>query len=378
MQVRKLDTSKRRDVRAFVRFPFQLYHDCPQWVPPLLPDMRLVLNRLKYPFYQQSDADFFLVESEGQALGRIAAIENRPYNEFHGSQAAFFYYWETVEDVQVARALFDAAFEWARARGLDTIYGPKGFLRGDAHGVLVEGFEHRPAIGVPYNYAYYDAYVRDSGFEKELDYYSGYLSDQHELPDRLFDVAERVKARRGFQVRSFERKDELLALAPLIHRIYERAFVQVWGYYPVTEKEIRALIQRIASIADPRLIKLVFKDEQAIGFVVAYPDVSAAIQRISGRLWPFGWIVILLETKRTEWVNFNGVGILPEYQGVGANAVLYQELIQTVKSDAFHFKHGDFVQVAENNIHSLGDANAIGLIWYKRHRMYRKNLKRPK
>jgi hypothetical protein len=374
MQVRKLDTSKKRDVRAFVRFPFQLYRDCSQWVPPLLPDMRLALNRAKYPFYRQSDADFFLVESEGQTLGRIAVLENRPYNEYHGSKAAFFYYLEMVEDVQVARALFGAAFDWARKRDLDTVYGPKGFLRGDAHGVLVEGFEHRPAIGVPYNYPYYDAYLRDSGFEKELDYYSGYASGDHELPQRFFDVAERVKARRGFQVRSFKSKYELLALAPLIHRIYQSAFVQVWGYYPVTEDEIRALIQRIASIADPRLIKLVLKDEEAIGFVIAYPDVSAAIQRIRGRLWPFGWIWVLLETKRTKWVNFNGVGILPRYQGVGANAVLYQELVKTIRSDAFHFEHADFVQAAENNIHSLGDANAIGVSWYKTHRIYRKVL----
>ena len=97
MQVRKLDTSRVRDVRAFVRFPFRLYRDCAQWVPPLLHDMRMVMNRRRYPFYHQSDADFFLVESEGDTLGRIAVIENRPYNEFHGSNAAFFYYWECIQ-----------------------------------------------------------------------------------------------------------------------------------------------------------------------------------------------------------------------------------------------------------------------------------------
>jgi hypothetical protein len=270
--------------------------------------------------------------------------------------------------------LFGAAFDWARARGLDTIYGPKGFLRGDAHGVLVEGFEYRPAIGVPYNYPYYDAYVQDSGFEKELDYTSGYVSGDHELPQRFVDIAERVKVRRGLEVRTFRGKDELRALAPLIHHIYQQAFVQVWGYYPVSIDEIQALIERIASIADPRMIKLVMKGKEPIGFVVAYPDVSAAIQRIGGRLWPFGWILVLLETKRTKWVNFNGVGIIPKYQGLGANAILYTELARTVKSDSFHFEHADFVQAAETNIHSLGDANAIGLTWYKTHRMYRRTL----
>jgi GNAT superfamily N-acetyltransferase len=343
-------------------------------VPPLLPDMRLALNRAKYPFYRQSDADFYLVESEGQTVGRIAALENRPYNRFHGTKAAFFYYMESVQDVQVSRALFDAAFAWARERGLDTMYGPKGLLRGDAHGALVEGFEHRPAVGVPYNHDYYDRLIRDAGFEKELDYYSGHLTADHQLPQRVYDIAERVKKRRGIEICSFRSKDELRAMAPLVHHIYQSAFVQVWGYYPVTEQEIRALIERILAIADPRLIKLVKKGEESIGFVIAYPDVSAAFQRIRGRLWPFGWIWVLLETKRTKWVNFNGVGILPKYQGAGANAVLYAELAKTVQSDRFHFEHGDFVQVAENNIHSLGDANAIGIQWYKTHRMYRKVL----
>ena len=155
MQVRKLDTSKRRDVRAFVRFPFQLYRDCSQWVPPLLPDMRLALNRDKYPFYQQSDADFFLTESSGRTLGRIAVLDNRPYNQYHGSKAAFFYYFETVEDVQVVRPIRE---RWCQTDGLDHRVGDalafqsllhNAVLRTEAFQflslLLAGGLEHRVA-----------------------------------------------------------------------------------------------------------------------------------------------------------------------------------------------------------------------------------------
>ena len=374
MRVRMLDTTRARDVRTFIRFPFQLYRDCPQWVPPLIPAIKFVLNRARYPFYRHSDVDFFVVESEGQSLGRIAALENRPYNAYHGSKDVFFYYLEVIEDIHVARLLFEAAFAWARKRGLDTMLGPKGLLRGDGHGTLVEGFEHRPAIGIPYNYAYYDAFIQDSGFAKELDYLSGYLSADYRLPQRVHDVADRIKARRGFGIRTFKTKKELRQLAPVVRKIYEEAFVQVWGYYPVGEDEIEALVDRIASIADPRLIKVVTKGDEAVGFIIAYPDISEAIQRIRGRVWPFGWLQLMLEAKRTKWVNFNGVGVAPKYQGAGANAVLYSELGKTFASSDFRFEHGDYVQVAETNLESLGDATMLGLPMYKRHRVYRAKL----
>lgn len=374
MRVRKLDTTKRRDVRAFIGFPFVLYKNCPQWVPPLLPDMRAALNKKRYPFYRHSDADFFVAESEGQVLGRITALDNRRYNEYHGSETAFFYHLDMVEDGQVTQALFDAAFGWARERGLDTLVGPKGLLRADAHGLLIEGFEHRASVGVPYNDSYYDRLVQGCGLEKYLDYYSAYLSKRDGVPPRVEAIAARVRERRGIGVKILANKAELRASAPLIQRVYEQAFVQVPDYYPITEQDIQTMIDRMAAIADPSLIKIVTKNDEPIGFVIGYPDVAAAIQRIKGRLWPLGWIHVLVEARRTEWVTFNGVGVVPAYQGAGVNAVLYAELGKTVQSDKFNFEHADCVQAAETNVHSLGDANAVGVKWYKTHRVYRTEL----
>lgn len=375
MQVRKLDTSRPRDVRQFIRLPFQLYEDCPQWVPPLVPDMRLALDRQRYPFYRHSDADFFLAESEGQALARLVVFEHQPYNAFHESRTAFFYYFDAADDAQATDRLFAAAFDWARSRGLAEIYGPNGMLRSDGHGLLVEGFEHRPAIGIKYNYPYYEQLVHSAGLEKSHDYYSAYVNKQQDLPQRFYDLAERIKSRRGYRVRALKSRRELLSLAPVLYHVYERAFVQVWGYYPVDLVEIEAMIRRISLIADPRLIKIVLNDDdEPIGFIIAYPDVSAAIQRIQGRLWPLGWIQLLVESRSTRWVNFNGVGVLPEYQGVGANTVLYTELAATLKDERFRFEHGDVVQVAETNAESLGDLTASGLELYKTHRVYHRAL----
>jgi hypothetical protein len=372
LRVRKVDTSHAGNVRQFIAFPFSLYRDCPQWVPPIMSDMKLALNRDRYPFYRHSTADFFVAEDRGQTLGRIAVIENRRYNAYHQSKTAFFYFFDVMEDLEVARALFDAASEWARDRGLDVIIGPRGLLRADAHGLLVEGFEHRPAMGVPYNYPYYARLLQELGFEKEIDYLSAHLSGDYDLPQRFYDIAETVKERRGFWVKSFTSKRELRRWVPEIQRINNEAFTEVWGYYPIDEAEANAIADRFLAVADPRLIKLVMKGDEVVGFVIGYADISAGIQRANGRLWPLGWIHILLEFRRTKWANFNGAGLLPDHQGVGANAVLYTELARSVSQ--FDFEHADLVQVAENNVESIGEVNAAGAEWYKRHRVYRREL----
>jgi hypothetical protein len=372
MRVRKLDTTRAQDVRQFINFPFELYRDCPQWVPPVLPEIKLALNRKKHPFYRHSNADFFVAESEGQTLGRIAVMENRNYNEHHGHKDSFFYYFESVDDVEVARALFDTASDWARSRGLDRILGSKGLLQGDGMGILVEGFEHRPAMGIPYNYAYYDALVRDSGFEKEVDFLSGHLSGDHQLPGRFYDIAEKVKERRGFWIKSFTNRREMRGWVKRAGKLYNETFVDNWEYCPLTDEEMDVVADRLLSIADPRLMKSVMKGEEIVGFVFAFPDISAAIQKTKGRIWPLGWVHLLREFKRTNWVNLNGLGLLAEHRGVGANAVLYTELAKSVYD--FGFEHADAVQVEESNTKSLSDIAAIGVEWYKRHRIYRRAL----
>lgn len=373
IQSRKLRLQDRADAKRFIDFPFELYAHNDQWVPPLVSGVRKTLNRSKHPFYRHSQAEFFVAEDErGQMLGRIAVLANRHYNDYHKSRTAFFCYFDTVDDVYVAQRLFEAADAWARDHDLDTLIGPKGFLRSDGMGILIEGFEHRAAPGIPYNYAYYQELMDALGFEKEIDYLSGYVEGDYDLPERFYQIAKRVKERSGFWVKSFDSKRELRRWAPQIQRVNNEAFTEVWGYYPLDDAETRMISQQLLTIADPRMLKLVMKGDEVAGFAFVYPDISAALQDIRGRLWPFGWIKLLREFKRTRRLSANGVGLLPKYQGLGANAVLYTELLKTLKSREFDFC--DVAQVAENNQKSLGDMMAGGVRWYKRHRIYRRSI----
>lgn len=371
VQVRQLDPGCRADVTKFVAFPFALYRHCAQWVPPLVSSARTLLDRRKHPFYRHSEADFFVAERAGQVVGRIAALENRHYNAYHHRRSAFFGYFEVIEDEAVAQALLETALAWAKSRDLEEVIGPRGLLGVDGS-VLVEGFEHRPALGIPYNYPYYDAFIKAAGFEKDTDYLSGYRWVNHPLSERFYRIAEKVKTKRNLWVKDFSSKAELRQWLPRLIEVHHEAFSQLHSYYPPTAEEIGLVVDTLLTIADPNLVKLVMQHDQIIGFLLAYHDISAALQRSQGRLWPFGWYHLLTERKRTKWVNVNAVGLLPSHRGIGANMLLYTELKKALS--ATNFRHLDMVQINEQNTNSLADIENIGVHWYKRHRHYRRLL----
>jgi len=375
LTVEKVDTGNKAQVKRFVQFYYDLYKDCPQWVPPLYGDAYLPLNRKKHPFFEHSEADFFLAVRDGQVVGRICAAENKPFNAYHRTRKAHFYAFDAIDDLDIARVLFDAATDWAKARGMDTLIGPKGLSPFDGYGFLVEGFLERQMMTMTnYNYDYYPALVEALGFEKEVDFVSCYLpSDAFKLPERVAQIAERVVRRGTVRVHQFKSKRELLKWAPRIGEAYNKAFIKNWEYYPFSPGDIKYAVDNIFLVADPKLIKIILHGEEIVGFLFAFPDVSAAMQRARGRLFPFGLFDLLREMKRTKTISGNGIGILPEYQGVGGNALLYAEMAKTVFSYN-QFEHVEMTQVAETTRQMRADLKNLKGIEYKNHRVYRKSI----
>jgi hypothetical protein len=370
----KIDTQSKAQVRRFLHIPFRIYAHHPQWVPPLLTDARTQLDRQKHPFYEHSSADFFIAARDGRDVGRIAALENRRFNETHDTRQAQFYLFECEDDQEAAAALFERVFEWARERGLDHVVGPKGFGALDGYGLLVEGSKHRQMMTMMnYNYEYYPRLVQALGFEKEVDFVSCYInSDTFRLPERVHRIAERVKRRGTLAVHRFRSKRELIRWASRIGEAYNRAFVENWEYYPLTEREIDFMVSNLVTVANPRLIKIITHGEDVVGFLFGFADVSAALQRAQGHLYPWNIVDIVLELRRTKWVALNGAGILPEFQGRGGNALLYAEMESTIRE--FGFRHADLTQVAETAVQMRHDLMNLGGKPYKNHRVYVRKL----
>jgi len=374
LQIRKIETENKKDVRSFIELPFDLYKGHPLWVPPIRIDIATRLDREKHPFHDHSDVDFFLAERNGEVLGRVAVIENKPYNKYHGKRQAQFYFFECVDDLDVARSLFETGYNWARKRNLNQIVGPKGLGPLDGYGMLVEGYEFRPAMTMMnYNPPYYPAFMDALGFQKEIDFVSCYLSaDKFKLEERVHRIAQRAAKKSGLSVKRFMSKRELISWAPRIGKTYNETFIENWEYYPLSEREIDFVINEILTIADPKLIKIIVHGDDVVGFLFAFPDVSAAIQRNQGRLMPFGIIDLIIELKRTKWVALNGAGVLPEYHGRGGNALLYSEMEKTIHESGF--KHADLTQVAESAVQMRRDLENVGGVAYKNHRVFIRNL----
>ena len=375
LTIEKIDTDNKAQVKRFVRIPHRLYKDCPQWVPLLDIDAYTYLNRKKHPFHGHSDVDFFLAVRDGQDVGRIAAIENKPFNQYHGTKKANFYFFDCENDQEAAAALFDTVGGWAGLRDLDSLVGPKGMGPLDGYGILVFGHEHRNTMTMlNYNHAYYQQLVEAQGFEKEVDFVSCYLpADNFKIPERVERIAKRVMERGHLEVKRFKNKKELLAWASRIGKAYNGAFVENWEYYPLSQREIDFVVDNIMMIADYRMIKIIVHGEDVVGFLFAFPDVSSALQRAKGRLNPLSLVNLLLDMKRTQSVSVNGMGILPEFQGHGGNAILYVEMGHTLL-DFMQFQHVEMTQVAETTGQMRADLKNLNCVEYKNHRVYRKKI----
>ena len=375
LTIEKVNTENKSEVKRFVEFYYDLYKDCPQWVPPLFMDAYLPLNRKKHPFFEYSEADFFLAVREGKTVGRICVGENQPYNKYHHAKKAQFYFFDCVDDLEVAKALFDAAIRWAKDRGLNILIGPKGLSPFDGYGIQIEGYEVRQMMTMMnYNYSYYQKLVESLGFEKEVDFVSCYLpADAFKIPERVEKIALWAMKRGNLWVKHFKSKKELVSWAQRIGETYNRTFINNWEYYPFSQGDIDYAVQNVFMVADHRLIKLIMHEQEIVGFLFAFPDVSAAIQRANGRLFPFGIVDILLEMKRTKTVSGNGMGVLPEYQGTGGNALLYYEMGKTML-DFKQFEFVEMTQVAETTKQMRADLKNLNGVEYKNHRVFRKTI----
>ncbi len=384
------------DLERFIAFPYALHRGDPLWVPQLRMNVRTLLSRDKNPFFTHADAAYFLAlrRTGGPAhrgavserpttlptsrrggevwetVGRIAAIHNRAHNAFHEDTVGFFGCFECVDDRSVAEALFAAAAQWLKERGLTVMRGPASLSTNDECGLLVEGFDTPPTVLNPHNPRYYVSLAERTGFTKAMDLYQ-YQTVSPQIPERLLKGARRIAERKKLTLRRIDMKhfaDEV----DRIKYIYNAAWERNWGFVPMSDAEIDHLAKQLKPVVVPDLIVFVEREGEPIGFAAALPDLNVALKRNpSGRLFP-GILKILWAARSVTRIRILLLGLLKDYRRTGADALMYQWIWE--KGYALGYRWAEAGWILENNIAMKNGIEGIGFQHYKTLRMYDRAL----
>lgn len=365
----------RRELLRFVKFPIRLYRGNSCYVPPLVLDEVSTLSPDKNPAFDFCQAQCWMAYKDGKPAGRIAAIINRQVNQRTGHEDARFGFFDFIDDREVSAALLSTAEQWAREQGMTHIIGPLGFTDLDREGLLTFGFDELGTMATNYNFPYYEEHVLAAGYQPDTEWLEFVMDVPEAIPEVMNRVAEIVKRRFGLKVKKYTdkkaiKRDYGRALFELINETYDR----LYGYSPLTERQIQAYINEYIGLLDLDLLSLIVdRDETLVGVGISMPSLSCGLQRSRGRLLPFGWMPLLRALRgRNDRVDLMLVGIKPEYQGKGVNAMLFQDLIPHYQKRGFRW--------AESNP-ELAVNSSVQEQWkyftsrqHRRRRAYRKPL----
>ena len=355
------------DLKAFINLPWTIYRNDPHWVPPLRSDLKKRLDKSRYPFFDHAEVEFLIARRERRVVGRIAAIKNDAHIDFHEEQVGFFGFFESIEDPEVAAALFSHAAQWLQERKLDVMRGPVNYSTNDDCGLLVEGFDSPPVILMSYNPPYYPNLIEGFGFEKARDLLAYEITDDVQVPERLERTVQWIKKRKKITIRPLVKK-QIHQEIQRVKEIYNAAWEKNWGFIPMTDREIDYMAQELIQIIDPDLLLFAEIEEEPVAFILALPDFYVALKHVNGRLFPFGLLKLLWHKRKIDTARVLTFGIKEKYRQQGIDALMYYEVYKIGVSKGY--RRGEMSWILEDNILMNRAAENMGATLYKRYRIY--------
>ena len=374
----------RRELRTFIRFNYKLYKGNPYAVPDFLEDMLDTFDRKKNAAFEFCECDLFLAYRGKDVVGRVAAIINHKANKTWNTRNVRFGWIDFIDDAEVVDALIGAVEQWGRERGMKKIVGPLGFTDMDPEGMLTDGFDQLGTMSTIYNYPYYPEHMVRLGFEKEVDWVERKVmvptTEAQADAGKYMRVADMSARRYNLHMRRFKTHKEILAAdgGEYIHKIFNvinRAYADLYGYSQMNERQIDQYAKTYLPFLDLRLLAVVENEQnEPIAVGITMGSLSYALQKAHGKLFPFGWWHLLKAVyfKPAPVLDMLLIGVLPEYQNKGVNALLFAEIIPVAQKMGFVWAE-THVQLEENEKSQTQWAHLDCSI-HKRRRCWRKNL----
>lgn len=378
VEIVKVET--KAQLKAFINFFYDLYRNCPYSVPYLYTDEMNTLRKDKNPAFAFCDADYFLAYRDGRIVGRVAAIINRRANEHWKTKTVRFGWFDFINDIDVAKALLDAVEKWGKERGMTVISGPFGFEDMDREGMLVDGFYELSTMYINYNYDYYPKLMELlGGFEKDNDYVEYKVMVPEVTPAKFARTAELIQKRYGLEARKFNYQE--LKNGGRGHELFSilnATYKDLYGYSQLSKDQIDRLINEYIRLADLNLVTCVVdttKNDKMVGFGISFPSFSEALRKTrDGRLLPLGWwhMLKILKWHKTPVVDLLLIGVLPEYRIKGANAIIFNDLIEWYRR--YKFEYAVTGPQMETNKSVLSQWQYLDSKLIRRHRIYVKDI----
>ncbi|MCG8372364.1 MAG: GNAT family N-acetyltransferase [Balneolales bacterium] len=358
--------------KKFIEFQYSHYKDDPVFVPPLRMDQKKLIDTKKNPFYNNAEVVLFIAEHNGEIAGRISATVDHRFNNYHNSKTGHFGFFECIDHQPTADLLFRVAEDWLRDKGVENVLGPASPGMMDMIGILVEGFEYDPYILMPYSKPYYDKLIKNSGYDVEMELLA-FVADQHEVPWDRMDRAKEIVFKRnpGLTIRPLNLK-KIKDEVEIVRNIYNQAWATNWGFLPLTKEELAAQASEFRLILDPDVVHFAEMNGEPIGFSISLPDLNMIFKKMNGNLFPFGIFRLLFGRKKINRLRTALMGVVPEYQGKGIEALLNQRTIELGVGKGYG--QSELSWVLGNNQDMIRVAERLGARIEKRYNMYTKVL----
>ena len=371
--VRLEKANDKKQLKDFVKFPFKLYRDSKYWVPPIILDEINTLSKDKNPVFEDAEAHYYLAYRGNEIVGRIAAIINRIETEKQLLKKMRFGWFDFIDDFEVAKTLLDKVEEIGKQNNLDFIEGPMGFSNMDKVGVLTEGFDSIGTMATWYNYPYYSKHLENLGFKEEKVYIESRFHFSQMVDMRFMRTHDLIVKRYSLKPLNFTKTKDILPYIDKMFDLYNDAYQKLSTFVPINQNQREYYKKKFISFINPEYIKFVLNENnEMIAFGIVMPSLSKALQKIKGKLFPFGIFKLMKAKKHPEAMLLYLIGVHPNYQKKGVTAVIFNEFYKVVKKD----KIDTFIRLPE-----LENNRPEQLIWkefnaeiVKRRKTYRKDI----
>jgi len=320
------EVKTKKELKQFIRYPKQLYRDCPYYVPSLEQEEYQVITN--HPARSFCNIRLWMAYKDGKIAGRIGGVINHRYNELKDKKRIRFGWFDVDNDIEIAKALLETVEKWGKEENLLEISGPSRYSNMEKQGMLIDGFDVLTTISSDYNYPYYPLLMDELGYAKEEDYLQ-MVVEIKEIPENIKNLSKHMSERYGITTKEFKHKKDVSGYAKQFFEALNDSFVNVYNFIPLTDSEIDYLIKSNFSMVDKDLIVvLVDENDHVVGFCLSVPSLSKAFRKAKGKLFPFGWYHILKALTKNDTIDLYLTGVLPQWVSRGIHALYHYQLHQ--------------------------------------------------